>query len=130
MNKRHILSLICFIVGIAFFAVGFFTGEAEGGVFVIFPFITGSGVYPLLGFIFIFIAILLFMFGFTTPIGPEELQVEDEYHPRKKTSVKGGGIVLIGPIPIVFGSNWKIAIVLMIIAIILIIVAFFAFRIL
>ena len=130
MNKLHILSLICFIVGIAFFAVGFFTGEAEGGVFVIFPFITGSGVYPLLGFIFIFIAILLFMFGFTTPIGPVELQVEDEHHPRKKTSVKGGGIVLIGPIPIVFGSNWKIAIVLMIIAIILIIVAFFAFRIL
>lgn len=130
MNKRHILSLICFIVGIAFFAVGFFTGEAEGGVFVIFPFITGSGVYPLLGFIFIFIAILLFMFGLTTHIGPEELQVEDEYQTRKKTSVKGGGVVLIGPIPIVFGSNWKIAIVLMIIAIILIIVAFFAFRIL
>lgn len=129
MNKLHILSLICFIVGIAFFAVGFFTGEAEGGIFVIFPFITGSGVYPLLGFIFIFIAILLFMFGFTTHIRPEELQVEDEYQPRKKTSVKGGGVVLIGPIPIVFGSNWKIAIVLMIIAIILIIVAFFAFRI-
>lgn len=130
MNKLHILSLICFIVGIAFFAVGFFTGEAEGGVFVIFPFITGSGVFPLLGFIFIFIAILLFMFGFTTHIRPEELQVEDEYQPRKNTSVKGGGVVLIGPIPIVFGSNWKIAIVLMIIAIILIIVAFFAFRIL
>ena len=130
MNKLHILSLICFIVGIAFFAVGFFTGEAEGGIFVIFPFITGSGVYPLLGFIFIFIAILLFMFGFTTHIRPEEFQVDDEYQPRKKTSVKGGGVVLIGPIPIVFGSNWKIAIVLMIIAIILIIVAFFAFRIL
>ena len=130
MNKIHILSLICFIVGIAFFAVGFFTGEAEGGVFVIFPFITGSGVYPLLGFIFIFIAILLFMFGFTTHIRPEELQVEDEYQTRKKTSVKGGGVVLIGPIPIVFGSNWKIAIVLMIIAIVLIIVAFSVFRIL
>jgi uncharacterized protein (TIGR00304 family) len=49
---------------------------------------------------------------------------KDETISREKTSVKGGGVVLIGPIPIVFGSNWKIALVLMIIAIILIIATF------
>lgn len=129
MNKLHVLSLICLIAGIVFFVLGFLSGDVETGIFVIFPFLAGSGIYAFMGFIFIFIAILLFMFGFVTPIRPDEFQVEhDEYQPRKKTSIKGGGVVLIGPIPIVFGSNWKIAIVLMIVAIILIVVAFFAFR--
>lgn len=129
MNKLHVLSLICLIAGIAFFVLGFLHGDVETGIFVIFPFLAGSGIYAFVGFIFIFIAILLFMFGFATYVRPDEFQVDyDEYQPRKKISVKGGGVVLIGPIPIVFGSNWKIAVVLMILAIIIILVAFFAFR--
>ncbi|RLF25962.1 MAG: hypothetical protein DRN01_05850, partial [Thermoplasmata archaeon] len=40
--------------------------------------------------------------------------------PEKKRFFEGGGVILIGPIPIVFGSNWKIAIALMFIAIIFI----------
>jgi uncharacterized protein (TIGR00304 family) len=131
MNKFHILSLICLIAGIVFFALGFLYGDVETGVFFIFPFLSGSGVYAFVGFVFIFMAILLFMFGFATyVVGPDEFQAEhEEYQPRKKTSVKGGGVVLIGPIPIIFGSNWKIAIILTIATIIFIIVAFFAFRI-
>ena len=132
MNKFHFLSLFCLMAGIVFFGLGFLSGDVETGVFVVFPFLAGSGIYAFLGFIFIFIAFLLFMFGFASNVvGPDEIPVDyDEYQPRKKTSVKGGGIVLIGPIPIVFGSNWKIAIVMMIVAIILIVVAFFTIRIL
>ena len=124
MNKLHILSLICLIIGIVFFVLGFLSGDVESGVVLIFPFISGSGIYAFLGFIFIFIAIVLFMFGFTTSVEPGEFQ------PRKKTTVKGGGVVLIGSIPIVFGSNWKIALILMIITILLSLIAFFTFKIL
>ena len=128
MNKYRILSLVCFILGIAFFAIGLYYGEIQGGIFVIFPFIAGSGVYAFAGFVFIFLAILLFIFGFSGNIKTEETGTPSE--PAKKSSVKGGGVVLIGPIPIVFGSNWKIALVLMIIAIVLILISFFAFRVL
>jgi len=129
MNKFHILSLICLIAGIVFFILGILSGEVETGVFVVFPFISGSGIYAFLGFIFIIIAILLFTFGFAKYIRPDEFEIEhDEYHSHKKTSIKGGGVILIGPIPIVFGSNWKIALVLIIIAIILILVSYFTFR--
>ena len=129
MNKFHFLSLFCLMAGIVFFGLGFLSGDVETGVFVVFPFLAGSGIYAFLGFIFIFIAFLLFMFGFTTYSESDEFPTNyNGYQPRKKTSVKGGGVVLIGPIPIVFGSNWKIAIVLMIIAIIVILVAFFSFR--
>jgi len=129
MNKFHFLSLFCLIVGIVFFGLGFLSGDVETGIFVVFPFLAGSGIYAFLGFIFIFIAFLFFMFGFTTYTESDEFRKKyDEYQPQKKTSVKGGGVVLIGPIPIIFGSNWKIAIVLMKIAIIVILVAFFYFR--
>lgn len=125
MNRFHILSLICLVLGIVFFSLGFFAGEAEAGVFIIFPFISGSGVFPLLGFIFIFISIILYSFGFMRNITSYD---SDDVTSEKKTSVKGGGVVLVGPIPIVFGSNWKIALVLMVVAILIIIISFFAYR--
>jgi len=97
-----------------------FSGDVQTGFFVVFPFIVGSGIYALLGLIFLFVSILLFVFGFGVK------HEKDEITSKEKTSVKGGSVVLIGPIPIVFGSNWKIALVLMIVAIILIIVTFLA----
>jgi len=128
MNKFHFLSLFCLIVGITFFFFGIISGDVETGFFIVFPFIAGSGIYAFLGFIFIFIAILLFMFGYTSYYESDEFQTDSyESKPFKKTSMKGGGVVLIGPIPIIFASNWKIAIVLMIIAIIIILVSFFSF---
>jgi len=127
MSKFRILSLIFLIVGIAFFSLGFLYGDVQAGVFVIFPFVAGSGLYAFIGFIFIFIAILLFIFGFPTTIESNDFRSDEQVNTIKKTSIKGGGVVLIGPIPIVFGSNWKIAVILMILSIILILVAFFAF---
>jgi uncharacterized protein (TIGR00304 family) len=118
MNKYNIFSLIFFIIAIFFFALGVFSGDVQTGFFVVFPFIAGSGLYAFLGMISLFVSILLFLFRFGLKY-PEDKKLS-----REKTSVKGGGVVLIGPIPIVFGSNWKIAFVLMIVSIILIIIAF------
>lgn len=133
MNKFYFLSLLFFILGVVFFALGVLSGEVETGFVVIFPFLIGSGIYAFLGFTFVFIAIIFFMSGFVSrTIGTEDIEVpgEEQLRPRSKTSVKGGGVVLIGPIPIVFGSNWKIAVILMILAIILIVATFLTFKIL
>ena len=128
MNKYHLFSIMCLIVGIVFFVMGVLSGDVETGFVVVFPFIAGSGIYAFLGFIFVFISVLLFMFSFTSTVESNDFQADyDEYQPSRKTSIKGGGVVLIGPIPIVFGSNWKIAVVLMILAICIIIIGFFAF---
>jgi len=129
MNKTTFLSLICLVFGIVFFAFGFLSGDIEGGIIVVFPFIAGTGIYAFLGFIFLLVAFLLFIFGFkTNVVNSEEYQeYNNKIKSNKKTSLKGGGVVLIGPIPIVFGSNWKIALILMIVAIIIIITSFLAF---
>jgi uncharacterized protein (TIGR00304 family) len=118
MNKYHIFSLIFFIIAIFLFGLGLFSGDVQTGFFVVFPFIAGSGTYAFLGMIFLLVSILLFVFGFVI------IYEKDKTIIREKISVKGGGVVLIGPIPIVFGSNWRIALVLMTVAIILIIVTF------
>lgn len=133
MNKYHLIAILFFILGLVFFAFGIFSGEVETGFVLIFPFLVGSGVYALIGFIFVLFAILFFIFGFVKNQAYLEKnsfndEDKDSFESREKKSVKGGGVVLIGPIPIVFGSNWKIAFILMLIAIILIISVVFAPR--
>lgn len=118
MNKYHIFSVFFFIIAVLLLALGVFFGDVQTGIFVVFPFISGSGIYAFLGMIFLFVSILFFIFGFGVKYD------KDEMINREKTSVKGGGVILVGPIPIVFGSNWKIAFVLMFVAIVLIIVTF------
>jgi len=124
MNRYQILSLFFILSGIVFFVLGFLKGDVEAGIVVIFPFIAGSGVFALIGFLLIFTGILFYIFSFT-------IDLKDEYNnsqETKKTSIKGGGVVLIGPIPIVFGSNWKITVFMIIIAIVLILVIYFLLR--
>ena len=109
MNKFHFLSLICLVLGIAFLFFGFLSGFVEVGIFFIIPYISGSGLFGFFGFIFIIASFFLFLFGLTNLIGNENYEPEDsEFKTRKKTSIKSGGVILIGPIPIVFGSSWKI----------------------
>jgi len=61
------------------------------------------------GFAIVFLAVLLFFFKSAWG----------------KTKVKGGGVVLIGPFPIVFGTDRESVKLLLVLSIILILVAFF-----
>ncbi|UCF09289.1 MAG: DUF131 domain-containing protein [Thermoplasmata archaeon] len=59
--------------------------------------------------------------------GPQGKQQGQGPRPRTGRSVKGGGVVLIGPIPIIFGSDARMTAVLVVLAIVLIIVVAFLF---
>jgi uncharacterized protein (TIGR00304 family) len=53
---------------------------------------------------------------------------EKEEKPKKtKSKVRGGGVVLIGPIPIIFGSDKKFLIIAVILAIALMLISFILF---
>ena len=127
MNKYHSVSLLCFIFGAIFFLLGINAGDVEAGFFLIFPFLIGSGPYAVFGFFFVFLTIVLFMFGLATRKSGDTSLDENAYETHHKKSIKGGGVILIGPIPIVFGSSWKIAILMIILSIILIIAISFFF---
>lgn len=128
MNKYYTLSFLCLILGIIFFLIGILAGDVEAGFVLIFPFLIGSGPYAVLGFFFVFLAIILFIFGFArTARESIDLSYDNTYDIKRKKSVKGGGVILIGPIPIVFGTSWKIAVLLMIAAITLILTIYIFF---
>ncbi len=57
----------------------------------------------------------------------EEPENEEERRKKTKTKVRGGGVVLIGPIPIIFGTDRKFLIIAVALAIILMIISFVLF---
>jgi hypothetical protein len=88
-------SFICFIIGVSFFILGIISGEAEGGIFIVFPFIVGSGLFPFLGFICIFISIIFFSFGIMKKNIDYKSDLDFNGSSKlKRKELKGGGIVL------------------------------------
>ncbi len=130
MNSLRLLSLTCFILGVITIVYGISTGEVEIGVFFIIPFLIGSGFYAFIGFLLLFASFFLFFIGGLKEIEEippviEDIPLEEPEvyeKPKKKRFFEGGGVVLIGPIPIIFGTNWRITVITIIIAIIFIII--------
>ena len=50
----------------------------------------------------------------------EENEPEEPY---RKGKVKGGGVILIGPIPVVFGTDKRFALIAMVLAVVLMLLA-------
>ena len=118
MNKFHLLSMIFFILGFGLILTAISSGEVKGGFFVVFPFLVGTGIYASLGILLIFLAFVMLIFGIFESFKGEDFEIEPTEMPEKK--VEGGGVVLIGPFPIVFGTNLRIALILIVLAITLI----------
>ncbi len=151
MNKYHVLALSLLILGIIVLGYSTAIGESEVIWLVIIPIIIGHGIYSFIGVIIIILAIFTGMYAFIHAGGwvfaDEELY--DEYYPPRprakpgarsraplagtqpprpapRPRVSGGGVILIGPIPIIFGSDNKTAMILSILAIIIMIIAVIA----
>jgi uncharacterized protein (TIGR00304 family) len=116
MNNIRFLSIISLIGGLAFFILGASNNEIQVGFFLIFPFIVGSGIYSFLGFCLIFLFIVLLLYNFIslneTSIN-NQIAIEEITSPKKKLKVSG--IVFLGPIPLIFGTNCKKALLFIII---------------
>ena len=137
MNRYFVYSILFLIGGIALLGYAVASGEANVAIVVFIPVVYGSGIMAFLGMICIIAAIFLGFLGVANRfVGEEEDEPErstsktrppqpTQYKPQK--SVKGGGVVLIGPIPVIFGSDTRMAVILAILAIILIIAVAFLF---
>jgi uncharacterized protein (TIGR00304 family) len=118
MNKYYLLSFIFFSIGLFFFILAFINNEVEFGFVIFLPFIIGSGIYTFFGFIFVLIAIILLFFGFVNIYLTNTNFINyDIKNNETKKSAKFGGLILVGPIPIVIGSNWKITLIMLILGI-------------
>ncbi len=78
----------------------------------------------IIGSIFIFLEVFL---NIVKEKREEPEKDEEERRKKTKTKVGGGAVVLIGPIPIIFGSDKKFLIIAVVLAIILMIISFVLF---
>ena len=119
------ISLI--ILGLFLFAFSIYLGEGGFALFLIFPVFYSTGITGLIAILLIFMGFLLIFlspFHEITHAATHQSYYEEgkyEIHPAKKEK-HYGGVVLIGPIPIIFGSD-KNMVMISILATILILVA-------
>jgi uncharacterized protein (TIGR00304 family) len=119
MRKWLLVSLLLFVSGVALIIVSVSNGEGQVGLFLIFPFIITQGWIGAVGSLLLFLAVISVFIGFWTSAAQDLGQAPVETSspaPAARTKKNYGGVVLIGPIPIVFGSDEKIAKSMLIIA--------------
>lgn len=112
MRKWHLFSVLLLAGAIILISISLAIGEGQIGIFLIFPFLIASGPLAALGALLLFSAILAFLIGYATAgdRNQPDLRVTIGSE-REKTQDGGqyGGVVMLGPFPIAFGSNRKIA---------------------
>lgn len=103
--RKLILPVISFLIGLCFLALSVLSGQAEFGLFLIFPMVIGGGLYLLLGVLFIIVS---FLFPFFISLGRKQDHPKETKIEKKRKETKYGGVIFIGPIPIVFGKDKSI----------------------
>ncbi len=99
---RKVLSLALFVTGVLLVVASVVRGEASLALLLFIPIIYGGGWMMGLGILLIISSFLLL---FLLPLESDSKVVKGES--------KYGGVVFIGPIPFVFGSDTKVAKIMM-----------------
>lgn len=124
MRGRMWVPIFVFAAGVACVVAAAATGEAKVELFIIFPLISGTGWLFVLGVVLIVASFVLgFILAASAMTEAEEVPLVRE--PQGPTEGKGGrtrygGVILIGPVPIIFGSDRGVALIMLVLAIILI----------
>ena len=127
--SRFAVPIALFVVGILLLAWSVLENKGQIHWVFIIPVFTSTSIFAFLGTILIIIAIFLFFFYYLRGFAPlyaegapaRERLEEAPQAPR--ADKKFGGVVLIGPVPVIFGSDPKTTIIIIVLAIILIIAA-------
>lgn len=116
-----ILPLSLFVFGSIFLGYGLYIGEITVGLIVFIPFITSNGFYGFLGISCFFLSMLSLFF--ILPKIQQNIFHEPQFDDQTSTHTsKMRGVIFIGPIPIVFGSNKKITKTMILVSIIILII--------
>jgi len=113
MRRWTLLSLMLFVASVVLLGASVATGDGQIGLFLIFPFIVAWGPLAVAGAVMLLLAVLSAFVGIWN--AGEAVQMEGGgsgetgTYGAPKPERKFGGVVLIGPIPIAFGSDRDVA---------------------
>lgn len=112
------------VAGIIALAYGMIEGEATLSLFVIFPVVTATGPWAIVGIVLLIAGVFVF---FLTGFQPTEMGTAPR-SPNPPAATPGptsapvrrwGGIVFLGPFPVVFGSDQKVTQWMLVVGIVL-----------
>jgi len=110
-----------FVSGMACVAAAVAGGEADVRLYLIFPVFSGSSWLFILGTLLIvlsfFVGFAMIAIGGTEADRPQPGSVEPHSPATTQKKTTYGGVVLVGPIPIVFASSKNMAIFMLIVGI-------------
>ncbi len=116
MRLVRLLGPTLIVGGIVCLIAGFLQGEASLSLFVIFPVITATGGWSALGILLLIAGFFAFFFTWPTWVVAEPAPASSQTTapasggaPPEPSSRRWGGVVFLGPIPVVFGSDAKVA---------------------
>ncbi len=121
MRLPLVVPLATFVAGAAFIAASVALGHGQVFLLLIFPGVVSSSPLALLGFLLIFLSFIL---GFLSVVPglpleevhrPEPVSPQGAYPPpvvEKRRSF--GGIIFLGPIPVVFGSSPRVTTIMLV----------------
>lgn len=123
MHPRLIVPVLFFAAGIGLIGLAVAQGDADVSLFLVFPVFSGSSGTFVLGTAFI---LLSFVSGFILlAMGQVEVAsmdlrraVDEVDGTGRRAKTKYGGVVLVGPVPIAFGSDQKIALAMLVVGIV------------
>lgn len=124
MRPRQVLGPILLIAGIGSLAFAVARREATVYLVLIVPVVTGSGPFALLGMLLIFLGFfatfLFWPWHAETFLPPDEpIPSADEQAASPSVRRRWGGVVFLGPFPIVFGSDPRMTRLMLIAGIVL-----------
>ena len=105
MNGPRWAALACALAGGALLAYAAANGDVKVGLLLIIPFVYGMGLAPTLGMLLLLTAAGLWFVGAARDAGVVMPARPGEPDAR---ATKTGGVVLLGPIPIVWGSDRRV----------------------
>ena len=121
MRANMLIPIGLLLGGIALVVAAVATGEADVSLVLIFPVFSGSGPLFLLGVLLMvasFIAVFALIASGQVDTGLGQ-GAQDQARPESTSTrkTKYGGVVLIGPVPIAFGSDKRIALIMLVIGV-------------
>lgn len=115
VRPARLVGPFIFLAGVASLTLGFLENQATLSLFIIFPVVTATGPWSILGIGLMIVGVFLFFFTWSSAAEwrPSEGPAAPPAQPSPSVPAAGthrwGGVVFLGPIPVVFGSDQKMA---------------------
>ncbi|MDD1769262.1 MAG: DUF131 domain-containing protein [Methanomassiliicoccales archaeon] len=124
----RLAALLMIATGIVISIVSIAQGQMRVALFLIFPVFYAEGILPAIGIALLFMGMVALFLAFFASVANGRVRPDQDNRSfdgigtgdEGKPKVKAGGVVLIGPVPIIFGSDWRMAVTAIILAILLV----------